>query len=664
MILIEYNIKLVPEGGVKVFGGTASLLKAENKDAAGHAFHTKCLEQAGVIDYRGAPEAKADEEESDTSTTESVSQATAADDNEKITEGVQWKHTKKKKKSKKEDKRKDLYALLGLQDTRWMATQTELKKAYQKQALKHHPDKLSASVQSEREKDKLDEKFKAIQDAFETLSDPQRRREYDSTDDFDDSLPERCRDSDFYAVFGSAFRRQARWSCRTPVPDLGGADAAYADVESFYDFWHSFKSWREFPHEDEEDPEVAECREHKRWIERENARLRTKAKKEETRRLREFVDRAYALDPRVAAKKEEARAEKEAKKAEKVRAKQEREDAERRAAEEAAAAKAAEEEASKKAAADAKRIKQQDQRELRRQRKRLRDLCATGDGGEGLLEAEDVEELCRELTREPLATLCDGVEAADGEDAQRSVLEAALSQMYEARGEEAVKKQRAKMEAAAAARAARKSALREKVEAAREWSEEEVRMLDKGLEKFPVGVPRRWEQVTSYVRTRTQQEILFMVKIRQGAHASKFQQDWRAGRKGGVDAKVDIAARPDDRATAFTDVKAPSAAAATGGKGSSAEGGGAPNNGNAEGGAKNGAAKNGSSNGSKGADAEAADAEAAWTKDQELALIKALKAVAKDANDRWGKISEMVEGKNKLQCARHFKEMKAQAKKN
>lgn len=49
MFLIEYNSDLVPEGGVKVFCGTALLVKAENKDAAGHAFHTKCLEQAGVI---------------------------------------------------------------------------------------------------------------------------------------------------------------------------------------------------------------------------------------------------------------------------------------------------------------------------------------------------------------------------------------------------------------------------------------------------------------------------------------------------------------------------------------------------------------------------------------------------------------------------------------
>lgn len=79
--------------------------------------------------------------------------------------------------------------------------------------------------------------------------------------------------------------------------------------------------------------------------------------------------------------------------------------------------------------------RQQDQRELRRQRKRLRDACAAADGSEALLEVEDVEELCRELGREAITALCDTVEAAEGEDAKRAALEAALSHMYEARGE-------------------------------------------------------------------------------------------------------------------------------------------------------------------------------------------------------------------------------------
>lgn len=82
--------------------------------------------------------------------------------------------------------------------------------------------------------------------------------------------------------------------------------------------------------------------------------------------------------------------------------------------------------------------------------------------------------------------------------------------------QEALRKQQAKAAAAAEARAARKSALKERVQQAREWDAEEVRMLDKALQKFPVGVPRRWEQVAAYVRTRTQDEILFMVKVRLG----------------------------------------------------------------------------------------------------------------------------------------------------
>jgi DnaJ family protein C protein 2 len=64
-------------------------------------------------------------------------------------------------------------------------------------------------------------------------------------------------------VFGPAFRRQSRWSVATPVPELGNDDAPDADVDGFYGFWFAFKSWREFPHPDEEDVEQAEGREHR-----------------------------------------------------------------------------------------------------------------------------------------------------------------------------------------------------------------------------------------------------------------------------------------------------------------------------------------------------------------------------------------------------------------
>ncbi len=65
-------------------------------------------------------------------------------------------------------------------------------------------------------------------------------------------------------MFGPAFKRNSRWSVTQPVPDVGDDETAYAAVDKFYDFWFSFKSWREFPHADEEDVEQAESREEKR----------------------------------------------------------------------------------------------------------------------------------------------------------------------------------------------------------------------------------------------------------------------------------------------------------------------------------------------------------------------------------------------------------------
>lgn len=68
----------------------------------------------------------------------------------------------------------------------------------------------------------------------------------------------------WWQVFAPAFRRNTRWSVAQPVPEVGDESTPYANVDKFYDFWFGFKSWREFPHPDEEDTEQAESREERR----------------------------------------------------------------------------------------------------------------------------------------------------------------------------------------------------------------------------------------------------------------------------------------------------------------------------------------------------------------------------------------------------------------
>lgn len=63
---------------------------------------------------------------------------------------------------------KDYYRTLGLPKT---ATEEEIKKAYRKLALRYHPDKNKAAG--------AEDKFKEIAEAYEVLSDKNKRETYD-----------------------------------------------------------------------------------------------------------------------------------------------------------------------------------------------------------------------------------------------------------------------------------------------------------------------------------------------------------------------------------------------------------------------------------------------------------------------------------------------------
>ncbi|MDP4133221.1 MAG: DnaJ domain-containing protein, partial [Bacillota bacterium] len=66
--------------------------------------------------------------------------------------------------------KKDYYEVLGVSKT---ATDEEIKKAYRSMAKKYHPD-LNKDDQETAEK-----KFKEVNEAYEVLSDPQKKARYD-----------------------------------------------------------------------------------------------------------------------------------------------------------------------------------------------------------------------------------------------------------------------------------------------------------------------------------------------------------------------------------------------------------------------------------------------------------------------------------------------------
>eukprot|EP00747_Dinoflagellata_sp_TGD_P164549 gnl/TRDRNA2_/TRDRNA2_184631_c0_seq1.p1 gnl/TRDRNA2_/TRDRNA2_184631_c0~~gnl/TRDRNA2_/TRDRNA2_184631_c0_seq1.p1 ORF type:complete len:802 (+),score=274.64 gnl/TRDRNA2_/TRDRNA2_184631_c0_seq1:77-2482(+) len=305
-----------------------------------------------------------------------------------------------------------LYELLNVTEG---ATQDEIKKSYRNLVLTAHPDKVGAK--NEKEAKRNQERFVQIQEAYELLSHPRKRLQYDSTLDFDDRLPKFNADSkaDFFEVFGECFRRNARWSVRRPVPEIGDANTDPKEWKRFYDFWHEFVSWRDpyvLAEKDGEEMcnlEEAECREEKRWMMRENNRIAKKYKQAERDRICDLVRMAEKWDPRIQAEKD---AKKAARAAEAAKREEERTavqraklaaELERRKAEEAAAAAEAKRRAEEKAA------REEIKNEVKKCRQRLRTLQASV---KELVSLEQVNEVCLALQEPALRFLGDEVEEA------------------------------------------------------------------------------------------------------------------------------------------------------------------------------------------------------------------------------------------------------------
>ncbi|WFC95416.1 hydroxymethylglutaryl-CoA lyase [Malassezia brasiliensis] len=280
----------------------------------------------------------------------------------------------------KEWKQLDHYAVLGLSGRRYKATEHEIKIAHRKKVLKHHPDKkVGSSGLSD------DSFFKCVAKSFEILSNPEKRRQFDSVDEGidDDAVPTGKEAPErFFELWGPVFEREARFSKETPVPSLGDANSTKQEVDEFYNFFYNFDSWRSFEYLDKEVNEGSDSRDEKRYTEKKNRNERARRKKEDNARLRNIVDKALSVDPRIKQFRAQERAAREAKKnkgrptaAANPRAAAIAEAEKRKAEAEKAAAEAkAKEEAEKAEREAAKKQREAAKKNLKKEKKALRTI--------------------------------------------------------------------------------------------------------------------------------------------------------------------------------------------------------------------------------------------------------------------------------------------------
>lgn len=648
--LIAYSQELVNGEPIHV-SSNCPPVKASRFEPAGHSFHQVALKLSGYVEKVADEEKKVDEKE------QSQSYLPSSDS---------YSSSKGKKKSG-EGKQQDHYALLGLANLRYLATEEQIRKSYRETALRYHPDKQAALILAEEteaakqaKKDEIESHFKAVQEAYEALMDPVKRRIYDSTDEFDDEIPTDCAPQDFFKVFGPAFMRNGRWSVNQPVPSLGDDSMSIKEVDGFYNFWYTFKSWREFPHADEFDIEQAESRDHKRWMERQNAKLSEKARKEETVRVRSLVDNAYKKDPRIARRKEEEKAEKQRKKQAKYLAKKLQEEEAARAAEEEKRRKEEEDKRAAEAASLQKKAKDKEKKLLRKERARLRTVSEPASSKKLLnVSSDDVESLCTSFNTEQLRELCSKLEGKSGLEIAAGLREALgyteiINAVTETKKEEEPPQRKTQLQNGSVEANGKKSSTIPFSSSERKekpWGREEIELLRKGLVKYQKGTSRRWEVISEYIGTgRSVDEILKAMKtvLLQKPDSNKAFDSFLEKRKPASTIASPLSTReevdgvvvpsPENSKVEKKETDQDSS------PNKSVAGDQSPNN-------DSGNTANG------GVESSSSDQDA-WSAVQERALVQALKTFPKETAQRWERVAAAVPGKTMNQCKKKFASLK------
>ncbi|KAK1442604.1 DnaJ subfamily C member protein 2 [Babesia gibsoni] len=414
-------------------------------------------------------------------------------------------------------KNQNAYELLNVRESDDV---TKIKASYKKIVLLLHPDKASNTrvpVEFEeyavkyRLRSLCDEErrqqFILLQDAFTILSDSDLRHEYDCSLPFDESIPSKedaKEAADFFALFLPVFDLNARWSRTKPVPSLGTANSSDQEVDAFYDFWRGFETTRTFSHAAPHLLDDAESREEKRWMERENQKVQKKLVKKELVRIQKLVDLAQAYDPRIKARAERKRLEKE----ERQRLMEEQRLRELRNKQE-------EEERRRNEVEQSQMRERFEKQIVKKLRQHLRSISGKLVNGVQLsqhfdrlseLEYDFVKESCQEVySLLGHATVIEGSdESLQFVKRMDSIVKAAVID-ESTPFEEVIKRVSLRLSPATegVSEISTPKEKQQKEETTVIWTKEELSRLSKAVELHVAGVSNRWSLIAKYVKTKT-----------------------------------------------------------------------------------------------------------------------------------------------------------------
>ncbi|CAK1555429.1 unnamed protein product [Leptosia nina] len=203
------------------------------------------------------------------------------------------------------------------------ASASEIKKAYRKLALQWHPDKNLENLQEAKDQ------FQLIQNAYEVLSDPQERAWYDNhreqllkgagssyNDDSLDVYPyfsPSCYKGfgddpqGFYTIYSEVFSKLASEEIDflddpediSKIPKFGNSMTSYEEVHEFYAYWMAYSTNKSYVWLDQYEISQGDNRRVIKLMEKENNKIRQKARKERNEEIRRLVSYVRRRDKRV-----------------------------------------------------------------------------------------------------------------------------------------------------------------------------------------------------------------------------------------------------------------------------------------------------------------------------------------------------------------------------